>query len=236
MTKETDDRLSALDLRQFALFAQLADADLQSLRGVVHLRRLDAGARVFTQDDEARGFFLVLEGVVKVFKLSPSGQEQVLHVTGKGQSFAEAAVFQGNRYPANADCLEDSVLLFVERTGLLEQIRSRPDLALCMLAGVSMKHHHLVRLVEDLTLRDARGRVCRYLLGLLPAQDQVVDSTLVRLPVSQALLARLLGLTGETLSRVLHTLAKQGLIESLGRGQMRVCDLAALREAVDGAL
>ena len=93
-----------------------------------------------------------------------------------------------------------------------------------------------MRLVEDLTLRDARGRVCRYLLGLLPAQGEVVDSTVVRLPVSQALLARLLGLTGETLSRVLHALAKQGLIESLGRGHMRVCDLAALREAVDGTL
>ena len=135
---ETDLCLSAVDLRQFVLFTQLADAELQSLLKVVHPRRLEAGARVFTQDDEAHGFFLVLEGAVKVFKLNPAGQEQVLHVTGKGQSFAEAAVFQGERYPANADCLEDSVLLFVERAGLVELIRSKPDLALCMLAGVSI--------------------------------------------------------------------------------------------------
>lgn len=221
------------DLRQFPLFASLTDSDAAALGRAIQVRRMPAGTRVFDQGEEAKGFYLVSEGAVKVFKLNAAGQEQVLHVTGAGHGFAEAAVFQGNRYPAHAETVEDSVLLFVERGALLAQLRHDPELSLRMLAGLSMKHHHLVRLVEDLTLRDARGRISRYLLGLIPARHGTDAPVTVRLPVSQTLLARLLGLTGETLSRVLKTLAKQGLIESEGRGLLRIRDVAALREVVD---
>ena len=221
------------DLRQFALFAGLTDDEAERLQRAVHVRCMPAGTPVFGQDEEASGFYLVAEGAVKIFKLNPSGQEQVLHVTGRGQSFAEAAVFQGNRFPANAETVEDSVLVFVERGALLAQLRHDPELALRMLAGLSMKHHHLVRLVEDLTLRDARGRICRYLLGLVPPRQPDEGPVTVRLPVSQTLLARLLGLTGETLSRVLKGLGKQGIIEPQGRGLLCIHDASALREAVD---
>lgn len=222
------------ELCQFDLFTSLTPEDAIALSRAVRLLRMPAGNLVFQQGEEATGFYLVQEGAVKIFKVNPAGQEQVLHVSVAGQSFAEAAVFQGDKYPANAACVEDSVLVFVERDALLRQLRHDPELALRMLSGMATKHHHLVRLVEDLTLRDARGRICRYLLGLVPPRTKDGSSPTVRLPVSQTLLARLLGLSGETLSRVLKVLSKEGIVESRGRGQLVVRDLNSLRAAVDG--
>jgi len=224
-----------LELREFDLFTSLTPEDASALSQAVRVRRLPAGTLVFQQGEEATGFYLIKEGAVKIFKVNLAGQEQVLHVSLAGQSFAEAAVFQGNEYPANAACVEDSVLVFVERTALLQQLRHDPELALRMLAGMATKHHHLVRLVEDLTLRDARGRICRYLLGLLPPRPaQVTRCPTIRLPVSQTLLARLLGLTGETLSRVLKALNNEGILELKGRGSLVVRNASLLQAAVDG--
>lgn len=223
-----------LDLREFELFSSLTREDALEMYRTARILQMPAGSLVFQQGDEAIGFYLVKQGAVKIFKTNPSGQEQALHVTVAGQSFAEAAVFQGERYPANAACVEDSVLVFIERKTLLAQLRRDPELALRMLAGMALKHHHLVRLVEDLTLRDARGRICRYLLGLLPTNaSQEAPPPTVRLPVSQTLLARLLGLTGETLSRVLKALHDEGIVQLKGRGLFQVCDVVLLQAAVD---
>lgn len=159
---------------------------------------------------------------MKVFKLSPTGTEQVLTLAGAGQTFAEAALFQGGGYPAFAEAVQDTDLLFVEREAFVQQIRRDPDLALRIVGGLAVKLRRMVHLVEDLSLRDARGRVARYLLTQLEPGSEVV-----RLQASQAVLARLLGLATETFCRTLRTLKTEGV---LGEG-LRVLDLPALRAA-----
>lgn len=188
-------------------------------------RRVPAGTRIFAQGDPARGFFLVLEGCVKIYKLSAAGAEQALALAGPGETFAEAALFQGGGYPAHAQAVQDSDLLFLGREPFVQQLRRDPELALRILGGLSLKLRRMVRLVEDLSLRDARGRLARYLLTQLePGAD------LVRLRVSQAVMARLLGLATETFSRTLRILKAEGLLETDGR-DLRVLDPAGLRAA-----
>jgi len=218
-----------MDLRAIPLFAGLSDEDCDALQTAVRTVHQPQGSRVFEEGDAVRGFYLVRRGIVKIFKMSPSGNEQVLSIVPPGQSFAEATVFQGTRYPASAECLQDSELLFIERDAIRRQLEHDPNLSLRMMAGMAMKLRRLVQLVEDLTLRDARGRICRYLAGLLPAGADA--ETTLRLPVQQALVARLLGITSETLSRTLKSLREDGLIELEGRGRIRVPDPRNLREA-----
>ena len=216
------------ELTRFPLFSGLSIEDADRLGGAVHTRRFRSGQEIFHEGDDVQGFYLVREGTVKVFKVSSAGNEQVLAVVTSGNSFAEAAVFQMARYPASAQAIEESSLLFVERNGLLQQLRRDPDLALRMLAGMAIKLHSLVRLVEDLTLRDARGRLCRYLLNL-GTEDEGQPQWRVQLPVRQALLARMLGLTGETLSRTMKTLRDEGFIETEGRGHLVILDPNGLK-------
>ena len=177
-----------------------------------------------------RGFYLVRAGRVKIFKMSAEGNEQVLTVCGPGKIFAEAALFKMTTYPASAEALEETALLFVEKAVLLDALRREPEMALRMLVGMAERLQSLVKLVEDLTLRDARSRTARYLTTLVdPAAGSPQQQ---RLPVSQALLARMLGLTNETLSRTMKVLREEGLIEpTTQRGVLVIRDVARLREA-----
>lgn len=217
------------ELRAFPLFANLSEADAQRLAEGMQSRSFPARQRLFDAGEPARGFYLIKQGQVKIFRVSPEGNEQVLGVFGAGQTFAEAAVFLGGGYPASAETLETSQLLFLERETLLRIVRNDPDFALRLLGGLSMKLRHMVRLIDSLTLKDARGRVARYLAGLLPPDG--AGPVTVDLPISKTLLARLLGVTGETLSRTLKGLTTEGIISSSDRGAVVVEDPRALLDA-----
>ncbi len=218
-----------IDLTKIPLFSGLSQPDVEALQSALHVRKMAAGTRIFDEGDPVRGFYIVQKGAVKIFKVSPRGQEQVLAVNSPGQSFAEAAVFMGGGYPASTECLEDSELLFVEREAFVRRLHEDPELALRMMAGMALKLRRMVAMVEDLTLRDARGRLSRYLLGLLP--ENARPPVPLELPAQQMLIARMLGITSETLSRTLRTLKEEGTLEIGGGGKFTVLDLESLRVA-----
>lgn len=218
-----------LDLKKIPLFSGLSAEDVEALQSALQVRKYSAGARVFNEGDPVRGFYVVQKGSVKIFKTSPRGQEQVLHVVPPGQTFAEAAVFMGGGYPASTECLEDTELLFVEREAFVRRLKHDPELALRMMAGISLKLRRMVALVEDLTLRDARGRISRYFLGLLPENAQAPVQ--LELPAQQLLIARMLGVTAETLSRTLKAMKEDGTLEIGGHGKFVILDVDSLRNA-----
>ena len=213
-------------IRDFALFSGLPPGDAQLLEASSLVRSYAAGHQIFAEGEQARWLYLVRTGAVKIFKLSPKGHEQVLAVLQAGQTFAEAPVFSGGTYPANSECVEDCEVILIDREALLQLIRRDPEFGLRMMAGMAMKLRRLVSMVEDLTLRDARGRLSRYLLGL---REDSGDH--FQLPISQSLLARLLGLTGETLSRTFRTLREEGTLESDRGGQIQVLNWENLQQA-----
>jgi CRP/FNR family transcriptional regulator len=217
------------DIRTIALFSALQPDDAERMQRAVSQRHYPAGTTLFEAGDPALGFYLIRKGAVKAFKLSPAGNEQIMHVTTAGQTFAEAAVFQGTRYPVSAQCIEECELLFIEREALLAQLQHDPSLALRLLAGMAIKLRHLVSLVEDLTLRDARGRMCRYFLSLMP--EGADGPCKVKLPASHVLLSKLLGVTGETFSRTLKQLKTEGIAEPAGRGMLMIHDPSRLRQS-----
>ena len=219
------------ELDQFSLFAGLAPEDVARLSEQVSERHHPAGTLLFECGQPVEGFYLICSGAVKIYKLSPEGKEQILSVFQAGESFAEAAVFQSMRgYPASAECLQDSILIFVGRDALLGQIARTPELAFRLLAGMSAKLRRMVGLVEDLTLRDARGRLCRYLLTL-PSPGEVE----LTLPFAQTVLARMLGITQETMSRTLKALQDEEILLAHGPGQFRILQAEVL-ELIGGGI
>lgn len=219
-----------MELGRFPMFSGLSPEDSELLAQHCIPVSYLAGQRIFDEGEPGRGFYLVMAGQVKVFKMSPKGQEQILCVAGPGQSFAEAAVLVGRSYPASAECLMDSALIFVEREPVGCLLARDPEFCMRLMAGMAMKLRNLVGLVEDLTLRDARGRISRYLVNLAP--EEARGRFCVKLPTQQVVLARLLGLTQETLSRSLRSLKDEGFIESHSPGRSLWLNLEALREVV----
>ena len=221
------DKLSAL--KAVKLFEGLAGPQLASLADIAQLKRLKAGAALFEAGQPGTHFYAVVTGKVRVYRAAPSGKEQILHVFGPGEAFAEVPVFEGKTYPASAQALEDSLLVTIARKGFVEVLRREPELALGVMALLSARLRAFVGQIAQLSLKEVPERLAGYLLLLRAAQGR--DELTLDLPKGQ--IASYLGTIPETLSRAIKKLTDLGLVEVAG-SRVRVLDpagLAALAEA-----
>ncbi|MBP5991710.1 MAG: Crp/Fnr family transcriptional regulator [Proteobacteria bacterium] len=195
------------------LFTDLNRPELERLALGCQLRRLSRGDTVFRVGEACEEFHVTVTGQVKLYALSPAGQEKVIELVGPGNSFAEALMFTGKPYIVNAQALTDTLLLTVKKEAVVGEIERDPRFAMRMLAGISRRLHGLVHDVEAYALHSGMQRVIGYLL-----RDQVVEDcatgevVIVSLPVSKATIASRLSLTPEYFSRVLHELESAGLV------------------------
>ncbi|MFH1138295.1 MAG: Crp/Fnr family transcriptional regulator [Pseudomonadota bacterium] len=208
------------------LFEGLADAQLDSLASIAHSRDYERGRTIFSEGDEAAGLYVVAAGRVKIYKMAPDGKEQILHLFGPGELFGEVAVFSGRRFPAYAEALEKCGAIFFPRSALLELIGRNPDLALGMLAILSIRLRRFTHLIEDLSLKEVPGRLAAYLLFLSAREGAASD---LELDVTKTQLAGLLGTIPETLSRMLAKMSREGLIEVDGK-RIRLLDREGLED------
>ncbi len=153
-------------LRQTSLFESLEEEFLLELVASGRRRRYDGDQTVFMQGDRAGGLYIVLSGRVKVFKVSPKGREQTLMVMGSGQPVGEVAVLSGEAYPATAETLEPSELLYIPRQAFLDLVAREPEVALRLLAALSSRLRTFATLIEDLSLKDVSERLAAHLLAL----------------------------------------------------------------------
>jgi CRP/FNR family transcriptional regulator, dissimilatory nitrate respiration regulator len=213
-----------------ALFSGLTEKELTVIRNAGQRRSLEADSFLFMEGDPADQFFLVLTGKVKILKTAADGKEQILLLAGPGESFGEAALFAERRFPASAQAVVDSTVISFSRDSFLELIRKHPILALNMIAGLSMRLHHLTHLVQQLSLEDISTRLAGYLLDQLSAAEPSAQA--VHLPEKKMTLASLLGTIPETLSRAFARLTRLGVIAVEGdrvviRDRRKLADLAA---------
>ena len=208
------------------LFAGLPRKQHEALAMIVIGRSYGRGKIIFSEGDEGAGFFAILSGRVKIFRLSPEGKEQIYHIFGAGESFGEVSVFSGQGFPAFAKALMATEVLFFPRDAFIGLITRDPSLALNMLAVLSMRLRRFAAMIEDLSLKEVPGRLAAYLLYLSEKQGRVPE---LDLDVTKGQLASLLGTVPETLSRILARMGRQDLIRSRG-GRVRILDRSLLEE------
>jgi CRP/FNR family transcriptional regulator len=200
-------------LKHVRLFAGLDDETRAAVVDIAIERHYPAGQTIFRQGQPADGFYVVLDGKVKVYRLSTDGRQQILHVFVPGQAFAEAAMFAGEEYPAFAETLAESRLAFFPRDRFLAELASNPALSSGLLASLSRLCYQLAGLVEQLSLSDVAGRVARYVTDLARRKGVALeDGASVRLDLPKGELARHLGTAPETLSRALGRLVSADLV------------------------
>lgn len=201
------------DLARIPLLERLSPAELVRIASLVRSRHYSRGATIFSRGDPADGLFMLLEGAVKLYRMSPDGRQQVLHLVRPPDTFADAAVFAGRAFPAFAEAVEPCTCLVLPRTDLLDLLAEHPDLSMHLLASMSVRLQHFARLIEDLSLREVSARLARYLLE----EAERVGRRRFRLPVSKGDLAEHLGTTAETLSRTFSRFRDQGVLDTRGR-------------------
>jgi len=217
-------------IASISLFKGLNTPELEALAMIVTDQSFSRGQHIFSEGDEGVGFYVVISGKVKIYKLSAEGKEQIMHVFGPGEPFAEVAVFAGVNFPANAVALEASRVFFFPRRSFVSLIKENPALAMNMLAELSLRLKKFAHMIEDLSLKEVPGRLANHLLLLADEQD---NEKTVTLDLAKTHLASLLGTIPETLSRILSKMGKQGLIESQG-STITILDHDALSDLASG--
>jgi len=198
-------------LRQVPYFAGLSDDVLAALAAVAVERRHARGQIIFLEGEPCAGLYVVAEGEVKIFKLSPQGREQILHRAGPGSTFNDVAVLDGGPNPASAAALTDTAVCIVTRPDIRRLAQTYPALAWALIESIAHRARHLVAMVEDLSLRSVKARLARLLLA--EVRQGVSASEIDRSQmVTQAELAARLGTVREMIGRALRDLADEGLI------------------------
>ena len=184
------------------------------------------GDILFHKGDSPTGFYLIVYGQVKLAFTSSQGGEKVVDILNQGQTFGEAVMFMDKPCMVYAQALSDSQLLHISKNAIIDELERDPKLGRKMIAGLSMRLHHLLIDVESYSLHSGRQRIIGYLLRDNVKSD--AKSLTVTLPTNKGVIASRLNLTQEHFSRILHELSEKGLIVVDGR-RIGIPDVEKLR-------
>lgn len=221
-------------LRRCPLLAGLKEEDIKKIRTIGTPKKVAKKEVIFSDGEEAKGFYIILSGKVKLYKISPEGKEQILHIVSAPEAFAEAALFLEGSYPAFAEALEESHLFFIPGREFVQLIEKNPRLGINMIVSLSQFLKKFTALIEELSLKEVSSRVAKYLLDLsLKAEREGKSPVEIELDVSKGQLASKLGTISETLSRTLKKLVTKGIIEVRKR-RIKILNRRSLEELASG--
>ena len=217
-------------LRQVSIFAELDDAELERLANRCVARTMPSGTLLFARGDSCRGLYIVDSGRVRIYRVSPEGREQVLHVEGPGRPVAELPLLDGGAYPASAITLEESRLVFLPRAEFEHLYRTNADAADAIIRALAKRLRHLVHVNQTLAFRDVAARLAMLLAGYADRAGRPVDGG-VEIPLdrTQEEMALEIGAARESVSRALKQLQRKGLIASVERDRLVIPDVERLR-------
>ena len=205
----TDSGPSIADvLKGTALFSALSDAELESLATRTLIRSYVSGELIFSEGEPCAGLYIVSRGRVRIFKISPSGREQVLALEGPRSSVAELPVFDGGPYPASGAAVAPSELLFISRQDFRALCLEYPEISLKILQVAGARLRRLVGIIEELSFTTVRHRLISWILRQAKSQEGLR----FLLNASHQELAAQIGTVRELVSRNLARLQAQEFI------------------------
>jgi len=217
-------------ISSISLFTGLPSDQIEALAKITVENSYMKGECIFSEDEQANGFYAVNNGRVKIYKISSEGREQILHIFGAGEVFGEVPVFAGKKFPASANAMEKSRILFFPRESLISLIKKNPSIALNMIAVLSLRLRRFTSMIDDLSLKEVPGRLAKHLIYLSGQRQSARE---LELNITKGQLASLLGTIPETLSRILTKMTEQGLIKTEGK-RISIIDRDGIEELAEG--
>ena len=205
------------------LFKAMGPQITRAMMGDRSPRAFPPGETLFSQGDPADGFFCVIDGWTKLYRLREDGEEVVVAIFSSGETFAEVAMFLGGRYPASCEAVAPSRILKIDAENLRRAVLAEPQLAFDMLAAASLRLRQLVDEIEQLKARSAPQRIAAFFVELSPER---AGPARIELPYEKALIAARLGMKPESFSRALGKLSEFGV--KVNRDHVDIEDVARL--------
>ncbi len=217
-------------LRDIPLFSELSIEQLRKISSFSKLKSFKKHDRIFNENDFYLGFYILLKGSIKVFKITNQGKESVVHLVRPLTAFADIPLFEGGNYPVSAEALEESLALLIPKEQFLELISNEPEISLKMLAGFAKRLKSLINQLNDLSSKEVSNRLAKYILKQIKsAGTDKLAEPFVKLTIPKSTIASYLGTITETLSRAFKKLQDEGIIRVNGK-KIFVNDIKRLKE------
>lgn len=229
-------------LKKVHVFSGLSEAELDVIGKITRQKTYNKGDIIFFDTEPYLGFYIVVTGLVKIYKISKDGREHILHLINPNNTFAEVPLFENFgeihedefRYPANAMALEDETLVvLIPARQFAELLESNTRICIKMLSGFAKRLRYLNRHIEEITLKDVTKRVAGFILTEYINKRKTKTDTppSIKLKITKNDLASYLGTIPETLSRTFKKLSDEGVVEVAGK-MIRIKDIEKLKEVV----
>jgi CRP/FNR family transcriptional regulator len=221
-------------LSRIPYFSGCDDAALADVAAVAQLRTVRAGEQIVTEGDPCQGLYVVVEGRVKVVKVSAEGREQVLLILGPGRTFNDVPVFDGGTNPANVEALENGSVAFIPSAAMLMLMERHPAMSAAAVRVLASRLRTMTLMVESLAFRDVTARVAGLIRACAAGEQPLVEGVPHACAhITQQELAALTGSVREVVQRALKTLENAGAIR-LGRARIDVLDPDVLEDWAAG--
>jgi len=220
-------------VKQFALFAEMADGDIDAMLSHAVSRRIAAGDAVFEQGAPATHFFLLLNGRLKVSQVTPQGQQVIVRIVNPGDIFGIAKALQRADYPGTALCVSEAVALCWPMELWTPLIEKNPQLALTALTTIGQRLQEAHTRIREISTQEVERRVAHAVLRLSEqAGREESEGLRIDFPITRQDIAEMTGTTLHTVSRILSAWEGKGLVTG-GRQKLTVCDVPRLKALAD---
>lgn len=210
-------------LKTVPYFANLDAAEIDAISVLLFEKEVQKGEGICWEGDAGDVLYFVMAGAVKYFKTSQEGKEQILRIVLPGDSFNDAAVFDGGPSPASAEAMSRVVLYGIKRRDMEKTLIEHPVVLLNAVKVLSTRIRHLLELVEDLSFRHVLNRIARVLL------DHAEDGAGPKPKLTQQDMAAIVGTAREVVGRSLKTLQEEGVIR-MDRNRLVIVNKEMLRQ------
>jgi CRP/FNR family transcriptional regulator len=218
-------------IQRWQQVAFLQSAPVDAIKVLIEVASMRSYAReefIFLEGEPTAGLFLVENGIVKICRYSKDGREHILHFIRPGETFNDVSVLDGGPNPATAVAHTDVTLHHISRQNLHQVVLDYPEFAWAMIENLSRRARLLVSTVQDLAMRNVRGRLAKLLIDQAEAAERGESLT----PLTQEEIAHHLGTVREVIGRTLRSLAADGLI-AIQRQQIVIVDRERLKEEAE---
>ena len=213
------------NLTQYHLFSKLTDLQLDKVCQFSQLQQLADGQLLFNQGDKVSSFYMILSGKIKLFRMSPDGQEKIIDIVKSGQVFAEALMFnERESYPVSSAALSATTVIAVNAKNFHDMLWDSTGTCILLLSDMSFRLRKLINEIETLTLHSGTCRVASYLIHEMPEQTKNFE-----LDTAKNIIAARLSIKPETFSRIIRNLSTQGILTISGN-HVSIHDLDALKQ------
>ncbi|MFP4687467.1 MAG: Crp/Fnr family transcriptional regulator [bacterium] len=216
------------------LFGGLSPELQRKISSQTFFEKYSRGEIVFREGELVHGLYIVVEGQAKGYRTSIDGRQQIVRIINPGDIIAEAVLLEGEKYPVTLEILRDTRFLYLPADKFISFLKDEPAAALELISVLSKRLRFLVRVVDDLSLKEVSARLASYLLQQVEKQNKDFRfNEQITLPVSKTELAFAMGTISETLSRTLKKIEQTGAIENRGK-KILILDHKKLTEIAAG--